>query len=276
MRWVRLTLLALLLTAATPVSAFPQETSPAEPPPSPMSTDRPDLTDSTDIVGRGIWQIETGWSFDAARDHDLSVHTTTAPLALLRVGLADNVEMRISSDGMLSDAVTRAGTHEPRLRHTGRSDVEFGVKWRLLGRPFGALFAVEPVVSIPAGSIGISSGSVDPLVKLIVDRDLFAQFAMSSNVVFASTRDDDGRHRQVAASVSVARPLFSHWSGFAELYSASGMHEGSASSWTSDVGAIRPLGHRCQLDVSVGRGHTDTTADWFVGAGFSLRGSFGR
>jgi hypothetical protein len=158
---------------------------------------------------------------------------------------------------------------------TAGSDVEIGVKWRPFERPqLGALLALEPVVSLPVGSASVSSGRIDPALKVILDRDAPAGFALSANLIMASRSDDRGRHGQLAASLSMAHALFSRWTGFVEIYAASA-RESSGRSWVTDAGASRPLGRRCQIDVSVGRGFGGATADWFVGAGFAIRGAFG-
>lgn len=52
-----------------------------------MSTDRPDITDSTDIVGRARWQVESGVSLELDRQEGASAHSLAAPLAMFRVGL---------------------------------------------------------------------------------------------------------------------------------------------------------------------------------------------
>lgn len=234
-----------------------------------MSTDRPDITDSTDMVGRGVWQLETGVSFESDHLGAETQHELAAPLAMLRIGLSQRVELRVSGDGVLSDTVTVPGAR----RATGASDIEVGAKWKLFAQPHGGfLFALEPVLSLPSGSDDFTSAGYDPTLKLIADRDLARGFSLSSNLVVSSLTVGENRFTQHAISVSVAHALHSGWHAFVELYRASALVRDGHDAWIADTGATYALGDRMQLDVSVGRGLSDAAPDWFMGAGFSVRG----
>ena len=53
-----------------------------------MSTDRPDFTESTDIVKVGVIQVETGFVADTHALAGASVRTWTAPSTLIRTRIA--------------------------------------------------------------------------------------------------------------------------------------------------------------------------------------------
>lgn len=238
-----------------------------------MSTDRPDITDSTDIVGRSVWQIETGVSFESDLRAEVSHHEWTMPQAMLRVGVSDRVEVRISGDGVLTDSIATMTRVDRRTRVTGGSDLEVGAKWKLADRPLrGFLFALEPVLSIPTGSGGFTSGGYDPTLKVIADRDLPGRIAMSANLVLSWVSDERQRVSEQSVSGSFARAFGDTWSGFAEIYRASATAPDGATVWIADVGAMRAVGTRVQIDVSVGRGFSDAAPDWFIGAGVAFRG----
>jgi len=66
----------------------------------PIATDRPDQTESPNVIERGRVQIEGGFLF--ARDtREGNVNTLKVPQALLRIGLLRNVELRIGGDGFV-------------------------------------------------------------------------------------------------------------------------------------------------------------------------------
>jgi hypothetical protein len=235
-----------------------------------MSVDRPDVSDSTDIVGRGMWQLESGISLAGDQEGGLSRKELAAPLAMLRLGLRNRLELRVSAEGVLSDEIRTSAGH---VRVTGGSDMQIGAKWKLFARPRRCfLIALEPVLSVPTGSEAFTSGGYDPLLKLIVDRSFRGGFSLSANVVLASNSEAGSRFTQQGASASVSHALPRGWSGFVEISTTSAETLNGDRVWIFDTGASRPIGRRVQVDVSVGRGLSDAAADWFVGAGIAMRG----
>jgi hypothetical protein len=242
--------------------------------PGEMSTDRPDTSDSTDVVGRGLWQLETGVSFEADSAEGVSQKEVAVPLAMLRIGLHPRFEMRVSSEGLLSDVIRGPAG---RVRVTGRSDVQISAKWKLFTRPRRCfLLALEPLVSVPAGSDAFTSGGVDPMLKFIIDKALPGGFSVSANIVVSSDTDAGSRFTQQGTSASFSHALPRRWTGFVEIFTSSALSRGGDRAWIVDGGASRPIGHRLQVDVSAGRGVSKPAADWFIGAGFAVRGLLGR
>lgn len=60
-----------------------------------IETERHDFTQSTKTVGRGVAQIEAGYSY-FYKDHENEIeHTHVTPEMLLRLGLSDDIEFRL-------------------------------------------------------------------------------------------------------------------------------------------------------------------------------------
>lgn len=59
-----------------------------------IETERHDFTQSTKTVGRGVVQIESGYSY-FYKDNDEIEGTHTMPETLLRIGLSDDIEFRL-------------------------------------------------------------------------------------------------------------------------------------------------------------------------------------
>jgi hypothetical protein len=71
-----------------------------------INTDRPDFTDATYSVGRGVSIIETGYTFRKAFDHQENAEQSrrSLPEALVRYGLTDEFEVRLKWNGyVMSD-----------------------------------------------------------------------------------------------------------------------------------------------------------------------------
>ena len=234
-----------------------------------MVTDRPDFTESSDVIPPGLFQFESGVSYEGNTRNGVPERNLVVPGALMRIGLLPRVELRLGGDGFLSQNVDDLST-------SGYSDLEVGVKARLLDqRRAGIDLAVIPMVSLPIGSDGFTSGGIDPTVKITWARDVPAGFDVSGNFNFASVTDDLGRFNRKTVSVSMAHDLVAGWGGFIETYGFTPMERDSAWGVTLDFGVTRSIGRDFQFDVEAGRGLTAAAPDWFVGLGFAVRGRAG-
>lgn len=92
-----------------------------------IATDRPDFVESSDVVGKYRFQIETSVALERNKEDGFKERTFSTP-TLLRYGVSDNLELRAETDGRLvartDDLV--AGT---RVTERGYGDLSLGVKW---------------------------------------------------------------------------------------------------------------------------------------------------
>jgi hypothetical protein len=231
-----------------------------------LVTDRPDFTESSEVIPRGGLQLESGLTYEGDTRDGVRGRSVTVPGSLMRIGLGARMELRIGGDGMLSQT---AGAE----RATGYSDLEVGVKIRLLNHgTAGVDVAVLPLVSFPTGASGFSSGGIDPTLKVAWARELPAGFGATGNFNIASVSDEAGRFSQRAVSLSIGHDLVAGWGGFVETYGFTPMNRGEAPGVTLDWGVSHPIGHDLQFDIEAGRGLTEMAPDWFVGFGIAVRG----
>lgn len=100
----------------------------------PIDTDGPDFVESSEVVGQGRLQFEA----NLAREHAARAagqHTTTSTPTLLRLGVAQALELRLETEG-------RVEVRNDDSTQTGRADVALGVKWHSQDR--------DPTAGIPA------------------------------------------------------------------------------------------------------------------------------
>lgn len=256
--FLRLTPLAGLLVLCAAGSSLAQTAPDPE-----LITDRPDFTESSEVVGRGVVQIEAGITVE---EPDSSVRQVTLPQLLVRIGLGSRVELRLASDGFVSQSLADAGG---RHSHRGRSDMEIGAKVKLLDADrAGFDLALIPALSLPIASDDFGSHGYDPGVKLTVARDLPREFGLSANVNTASVTEGDGRVWTREASVSLAHGLGGPFGGYWEAY---GSFDRGGCDCTLNTGVTMALGANRQVDVEVGHGVSGDARGWFVGLGFALR-----
>jgi hypothetical protein len=223
------------------------------------------------VVGHGVWQLESGMLFESDREDRVTTRDVSAPNALLRVGIGSRFELRFSGAGMLSESLSTPGIP----RATGVSDFELGFKYVFLEQSrAGVDAAIIPIVSFPIGNDRFTSGGTDPTLKVTLSRDLPRGFGLGGNLIVSSSTEDDHRSTQTAVSASLGHALGHGFAGFWELYGASALTSERGQEWTFDTGVTRAIGENAQVDVSVGRGLTHGSSDWFFGAGFAIRGAF--
>ena len=64
----------------------------------PLITDRPDATEASSTVGKGILQIETGGLYESFNDNNIKSENYTFNTTLIRFGILDNLELRLGWD----------------------------------------------------------------------------------------------------------------------------------------------------------------------------------
>jgi hypothetical protein len=262
MKFLPTFLLAALGCAAVP--AFADEA---------ISTDRPDFVESSDVVGAGRWQIETG--LGTTRDRDGSVRSRAWNTGtLLRFGTSETTELRLETDGFAHVRATDEATGAM-AEASGMSDVSIGVKWHVhegqaqTGSPSTAWLLH---VDLPTGSKALRGHGARPSLRAVAEWELPDDFSLGVMPGVASDTDDRG-HRFGAGILAVTfgkdiGPVHA----FAELAGqqiASSANGGSTV--TFDFGAAWRLAPDFQLDVSVQRGLTSAAPDLQAGIGFSVR-----
>lgn len=261
-------------SAASPASVARDSAEP----PGPLVTDRPDATESTETVPRGRVQFESGYTFTYDREGSTRSRSHAAPEALLRIGLADRLELRLGWEGY-------AWSHEqlPGTSRAGRSivvadntqaasDLYLGAKAKLFDQDgWRPHFGVIPAVTVPSGSPSAHSGDVDPEVKLAWAWDLPADFALAGNVHLGVPTEDGRRFVQSGASLSVAFPLFDGVDGYCEYFGWYPNRRDADAAHSLNGGLTWKITDDLQIDWRVGMGLNEEADDFFTGIGLAIR-----
>ena len=239
--------------------------------PGEMQTGRPGCTTAPDVLGAGVMQIESGFTFASDKTGSQKRQTAGIGAPLLGMGIGHGVELRVGGDGYQSHSHATGSLVE---RSSGVADSSFGAKIRLLkengSRPAISLI---PRLSLPTGGRVISSSSYEPAINISWSHRLPREFSAGGSLDFAATTGHEGRHMQPGASLSIGHLLPGGLVGFGEVYRVS--IGGSEASTTSmfDRGATYVVGRNAQLDMSVGRDLRPSAPCWFGAVGLVLRGA---
>jgi Putative MetA-pathway of phenol degradation len=263
-------LISIAILASTP------EKDPAKPSVKPVTeqselvTDRPDFTESAEVAGRAMFQVETGFAIDRSVLEGERSRSLTGPFPLLRLGVSKRVELRFAGDGYSWARLNSTGT-EDHVR--GRSDFSVGGKVKFFDQTTARPdFAVIAAVSVPKGHPQFRGGGYDPEVKLCFAKDAPLGFVTSWNINLASVSDEQGRFLGRAFSLSAGHAVWRDLSMYSELYNVT-IDRSMGTSTVFNGGLTHPIGRNVQVDVLAGHSVAGRQVGWFVGVGFSMRQS---
>jgi len=226
-----------------------------------LTTDRAEFTVTTDVVGDRVLQMEMG----ALEEISAGSRLLHGPCPLVRIGIGNNVEVRVGGDGFL------ASTGRDSLNAKGMSDLSVGVKWKLANETrFIPAIALNPSISAPAGSRQFTSSGYDPTLRLALAKRLPAGFRASGNLN-ASSLTDGRRFLQRGMSLCIEHDLPARFVAYGEVYTLSALDRHGAASTMFNTGLFHGLGKRMQLDVEAGHRLSDCGPAWFAGVGFVVR-----
>jgi Putative MetA-pathway of phenol degradation len=239
-----------------------------------ISTDRPDFVESSDVVGRGRVQIETGLSWDRSQGNGLKLQTQSTP-TLLRVGISNSLELRLESDGLIRSSTrdTALGTTQ---RDKGFADAALGVKWHMQdgdeasGKP-GMAWLLH--ADLDSGSAAFRGQGIRPSLRFVAEWDLPRDLSLGVMPGVLLDKNDAGQRVTVGIlAVTLAKTWSPAWHSFVEVAGqrlASKAKGGNVV--TFDLGAAYLVNDDVQLDASVFRGLTSDAPRWQWGVGVSLR-----
>ena len=232
----------------------------------PLVTDRPDFTESSSAVGRGVFQLESGITFFELDD---GTDVTTIGEILARWGVAKNFEARFvlptysresgsagSSSGFLSSAI--------------------GFKYQLTeGSGSGFVGGMEAAViastTVPTGTADFSSSDWQPAGVFCASWGLTPTVGIGTNLGISRPAGDGTRYTTLWASVALGVGLTDATSVFFELYGFNREEDRGPNTATFQTGIVYLINPDLQLDGRVARRLTDRGVDFLVGAGLSWR-----
>jgi hypothetical protein len=235
-------------------------------------TDRPDFVESSQVVGKGRFQIETSVAFDRDNHGSTRERTMTTP-TLLRFGVGETIELRVETDGRSIDRSTplAGGTAST---SAGYADTALGIKWHVLDDA-GNLPSVALLLhgDMPSGSRALRGSGVRPSLRVAAEWDLPSGMSLGVMPGVAMDRGDNGSYRYGILGVVLGKAIDERLRGFIEVASPHIAHgaDGGTSA-TFDVGAAYLVSSRCQVDTMFSRGLNRRTPDlsWTVGLSFKL------
>jgi hypothetical protein len=242
--------------------------SPAQAADDTIATDRPDFVESSNVVGKDRFQVETSLLLErdrSAAGRDRMFATPT----LLRYGIGETFELRFETDGRLDASSTIGST---RSSASGYGDASLGVKWHALDAA-GALPSLGVLLhaDLDSGSRAFRGQGVRPSLRVVGEWELPNDMSLGVMPGVGIDRDDTGRYRHGILGVVVGKEISPRLRGFVEVampHIARSAHGGTQA--TLDIGGAYLLSDTVQLDAMFAHGLNSRTPD----AAFTLGLSF--
>ena len=215
-----------------------------------ISTDRPDQTEGTFVLDKGIAQIESGWTFDT----DLGSLNT-----LLRIGTFNGIELRINTN-IISGTEDMSGLF-PEL-----SNLEVGAKFNLLNKTSSST-KVSLLTHLALGVGDYNNEGI--LSRLLFSHDLSESVQLAYNLGYNKYFENNIEVNSTGIFVYslVLSKSFGPVGTFIEVFGDNGSNQ-TQSNW--DLGLTYLIKDNLQADISYGNGINNDLRYLSIGAAWNF------
>jgi hypothetical protein len=234
----------------------------------PLVTDRPDFTEASSTVGRGVLQIESGYTFSFDDDEGDETRSHSYPETLWKLGVfADWLELRF---------VYNYGDEDFNgIIATGSEDLNLGTKLSLTGQA-GILpqTAIILQMTIPTGDDSFSADEALPGINYIYSWTIndFVSMAGSTQANRVIEALPETAYAEFAQSWTFGYSLTEKLGAYTEwfvLVPHSAEH--ARNEYYFDGGFTYYITDNVMWDIRAGVGLDEDADDFFAGSGLSLR-----
>lgn len=227
-----------------------------------LITDRPDQTESPNVMLKGFLQVETGLAYESFKENNIKTEATTFNTSLLRYGLLDNLELRLGWDyteGKINTINNVTNGFSPLLigvKVSIAKETEKSPEIGLLVHTSHPFFAAEDYKTKSTG--------VD--FRFAFAHTLSEKSSLSYNLGMAWNGESTSANYlyTLAYGYSVSEKI----GAYVELYG--NLEEGAQSDYLWDAGLTYLISNNVQLDATVGTSITKGQ-DLLISGGISFR-----
>lgn len=235
----------------------------------PMSTDRPDTTESAYSVPPGYFQVEMSF-FDLERDASRGASTEVQSWGQMNIkaGLTTHMDLQLVFD-VHQEVREKSGGRT--LTSSGFGDVTLRLKNNLWGNDSGrSAFALMPYVSIPTGAElstrAWQGGLAAPFAYELTDK---LGLGLMGQADLVHDEETGGTDMQFLASATIGLDVTDRWGVFIEAVGVAG--EDIPFMATFNSGVTFAVTEMLVFDAGIRVGLNDPAPDFGVFSGVSFR-----
>jgi hypothetical protein len=243
---------SLVLTILfTSIAGFSQETNP-------IQTDRPNQSASPSLTPKGMFQVETGFSF---QKNQYNNKTNTLPSSLWKFGLNDNLELRL-----ITEFISNSMDDET---YSGFNPISLGCKIKIADEK-GIIPQTSFIGHITLPKVASASFKTDyyaPEFRFVMQNTLSEKIAISYNL--GAKWNGFTPEPTFIYTLSTGYSITNKLGSYIELFGFA--PQKNKSNHSIDGGLTYLISNNFMIDVSAGLGITDNAPDNYFATGFSFR-----
>ena len=224
----------------------------------PIQADRPDQTETPAIVPKGMFQVETGFTF---QKNDEFSKTNTLPTVLWKYGVNENFELRLITE-FLSEKINDE-------KQDGLSPIYIGFKVKL-SKEKGILPKTSFIahISLPsAASTKYKNEFYAPEFRFVMQHTLSDKMSLSYNL--GAEWDGFSAEPTFLYTLTSGYSITNKFGTYIELFGFAPQKDKANHNF--DAGITYLINNNFMLDLSLGIGITKNAPDHYFAFGFSFR-----
>lgn len=237
-----------------------------------ISPDRPNFVNSPQTLGKGTWQFEFGGLYDRSKIDADTTRTTTTP-TMLRIGVMPDVELRLSSNGFISEKL-QANSKGPSTKTTGQSDLTLAAKFSLQDVSdtmpgYGVIMGA----TLASGSAEFKGNGTRPSLLIPIVWNLPDNMSLGVMPgLYFDNNSANKRYNSTQLGVVLSKSFNEQWGGYVEWAAPQITSTKNGGNITVlDIGVNYLISPDLMLDFSVLKGISKPSPSVQVGLGVSMR-----
>ncbi|MGH7243115.1 MAG: transporter [Phycisphaerales bacterium] len=242
----------------------------------PMSTDRPDVTESPYTVDAGHFQLEMSfaeWSFKNGSATEAQTDELRGAPFLAKVGLLENIDLQF---GLEPYVWQRSEMNGDTVIGQGLGDSLLRLKVNLYGNndesPHAFAIAVMPAIKIPTASRQVGNGEFEFAMIVPIGLGLGSGWDLGAMAEFdLVTPNDDNNSLDFVHTATLGKEFTEELGAFVEYAGIANFSQAEPYRASLDIGTWLQVNANLKYDAGVRLGLTDATDGLQVFAGVSFR-----
>lgn len=229
-------------------------------PTEPISTDRPDFTESPLVVPKDWTQIETGFTYQKTSEGS----AFNAPEALIRYGFEKDWEMRLGGSDFNREKVNG------KIK-TGFSPLYLAAKYQVgpvkVSDSQVLDISLIPGINVPNGDSNFSSNIIEPEIKFCISSDLNDSTALTL-MAYPAWGKEDSKYLLFQQTASLGIQLNDKFGAFFEYAGSFSAH--NKEEHLLHTGLTYAIDNDSQIDIHLGDS-IQGDSNPFIAGGYSFR-----
>jgi len=229
-------------------------------------TDRPGQTDAVYTMGKGYFQVESGFFYGRDEGAGNKITASTTPNLMIKYGVIDRIEVKLFLDVLN----TKFETLGSEIKESGLAPIRFATKVFLIkGDGWMPAASITGILSLPnTGENAFQHNDLNHSIRLQMENSISDNVSLNYSI---GGDWFDNSNSQGVYTIVLGSSVSDKLGGWAELYGTFG--NDASEIFATDFGLAYLLTDYLQLDSSFGIGLNDAATDFFFNLGISWKTS---